>query len=109
MKKREDITSKTFDQQFDEIFKYLKNQSSQASIKLAKELDIKINEIKLHPKSYSIEPYLPTKRNLYRFALIMKSWKIIFKVTNNLLIFIGIIHTSRHPREIKKLRTNKYK
>jgi len=45
---------------------------------------------------------------MYRFVIIMKKWKLIFKVTTKLLIFLGIIHTGMNPNKIKKLRTTKY-
>ena len=68
-----------------------------------------IKKISEHPKAYPPEPNIPTKQNLYRFKLYMKSWKVVFKATKNLLVILGIVNTKRYPREIKKLRTNKYK
>ena len=92
-----------------EIVNYIKNNSSQNAEKYKNELRRQLILIKENPKIFPSEYYLPTKNNLYRFAIVMKHWKIIYKVTNKQLIFLGIIHTARHPKEIKKLRTNNYK
>jgi len=108
MKWRKVVYTNTFDKQFDANFLYIKENSTQNAQDFAKETDLSIEKIKNHPTAYPPEPFLPTKNNWYRFTLVMKSWKLIFKITNDSLIFLGIIHTSRHPREIKKLRTNIY-
>ena len=108
MKKRKEVITKKFEQYFHEIHDYINENSPQNAIKFAEQLDKKIDIIKQNPKVYSQERYLPTKKKWYRSARLMKSWKIVYKVTNELLVFLGIIHTSRHPKEIKKLRTSNY-
>ncbi len=109
VRKRKVKSKKQFDKQGREIANYIRQNSEQNSIKFVAEANEMLDNIKANPKGFPPEPYLPTKKNLYRFALVMKSWKIIFKVSNNLLVFLGIIHTARNPNEIKKLRTNNYK
>ncbi len=109
VKKRKVIIKKSFDIQGREIANYIRKNSQQNAQKLINQVDITTGVIEDSPKAFPPEPYLETKSNLYRFALVMKSWKIIYKITNELLIFLGIIHTARHPNEIKKLRTNNYK
>ena len=106
--KRKTKLKKQFDKQGREIVKYIRGNSEKNAQNFIKQVDIITNKIENQPKAFPPEPNLQTKSNLYRFALVMKSWKIIFKVTNSLLIFLGIIHTSRHPIEIKKLRTSNY-
>jgi plasmid stabilization system protein ParE len=108
VKKRIDKSKKQFAIHGQEIVNYLREQSPQNAEKFKEELSSTLIKIKKSPKAYPPEPYLPTKNNLYRFALVMKSWKIIFKITGTLLVFLGIIHTARHPKEIKKLRTRNY-
>ena len=107
--KREIKVKQQFDLHGREIAAYIRQCSPQNAEKFVKEVDRVTDEIVANPKGFPSEPYLPTNNNLYRFALVMKSWKIIFKVTNELLIFIGIIHTARHPKNIENLRTNNYK
>jgi len=91
-----------------EIADFIRKESPQNAAKFSSEVVKKLKKIKQNPQAFPPEPYLPTKNNLYRFAIVMKSWKIIYKVSDKLLVFLGIIHTSRHPREIKKLRTRNY-
>jgi plasmid stabilization system protein ParE len=47
---------------------------------------------------------LPTKSKIYRNAIYNKKYRIIYKVTSSEVVILGIIHTSRSPSEIKKLR-----
>ncbi len=92
----------------EEIFEYIKRDSPQNANKFKKETINRIDKVELNPTAYPPESNLNSKRKLYRFTLLMKSWKLIFKVTNELLIFLGIVHTSRHHTQIKKHRTRKY-
>ena len=62
-------------------FYFSKNYSPQNTAKFAKEVDLEIEKIYKQPTAFPPELYLSTKNNLYRFAIVMKSWKIIFKVT----------------------------
>ena len=105
---REIKIKKQFDEQGREIADYIRQNSEQNAQKFINEVDIETDKIELNPEGYPPERFLPTKQNLYRFAIVMKSWKIIFKVTNNLLVFLGIIHTAQHPNKIKKMRTSNY-
>lgn len=94
-----------FEKQGQKIARYIRIYSPKNSETFKNKVLIKINTIKQNPHLFPSEKYLYTKQGLYRFALIMKSWKIIYKVTNSKLTFLGIIHTAQHPREIKNLRT----
>ena len=105
---RETVVKRQFDAHGREIAKFINQNSVQNATKFIKELDILMSKIEQNPTAFPNEPYLPTKSNFYRFAIVMKSWKIIFKLSSKLLVFLGIIHTSRHPKEIKKLRTRNY-
>ena len=108
VRKRKVKSKKRFKIDGRKIVDYIKNNSPKNAEKFKSEITNQLIKIKQNPKGYPSEPYLQTINNLYRFALVMKSWKIVFKVTNELLIFIGIIHTAQHPKEIKKLRTSNY-
>jgi len=106
---RKIIVTENFEKQAEEQYDYIYINSPQNADKFADGISPAIKKISEHPKAYPLEPVILTKQNLYRFNLYMKSWKIIFKVSNKLLVILGIVNTKRHPREIKKLRTNKYK
>jgi plasmid stabilization system protein ParE len=108
MKQRKTIIQDKVFKHVEEIYEYIKENSPQNAEKFKQEVKNKIQEVESHPTAYPPENIANSKKQIYRFTLVMKSWKLVFKVTQELLIFLGIIHTSRHPNEIKKLKTNKY-
>ena len=105
---RETIIQEKVFEQVEEIYSYIKKNSIQNAEKFKQELQEKINEVERHPTACPPEITANSKIILYRFAIVMKKWKLVFKVTQKLLFFLGIIHTSRNPNEIKKLKTSKY-
>ena len=105
VKSRNIIFLNRFEKQGHNIVKYIRIKSPQNAEKFKRQILLQIEAIKQNPKLFPKEKYLYTKRGLYRFSLVMKSWKIIYKVTNSKIIFLGIIHTAQHPSKIKKLRT----
>ncbi|MEA3443192.1 MAG: type II toxin-antitoxin system RelE/ParE family toxin [Bacteroidota bacterium] len=92
----------------EKIFEYIKSNSPINADKFKKELLIQIEKTEAHPTANPPEIFLNRTRILYRYTIVMKSWKLIFKITNKLLVFLSIVHTSQHPHAIQKLRTNKY-
>lgn len=46
---------------------------------------------------------IPTKSKIYRRA-ICHSWSVVYRIDTNEIIILGIIHHSRRPSKIKKLR-----
>jgi len=107
-KKHKSIVTNNFEEQGHQIYNYIQEDSPQSADKMSDELKLLIQKIQQNPEAYPVERFLLTKRRLYRFALLMKKWKVIYKVTSKLVVFLGIIHTAQHPKEIKKLRTTKY-
>ncbi|RLD57954.1 MAG: hypothetical protein DRJ05_08845 [Bacteroidetes bacterium] len=97
-----------FDEQGREIVAYIRQKSEQNSQKFIYEVDKVTDQIKQTPKAFPQELNLPSKYNWYRFAIVMKSWKIVFKVTDKYLVFLSIVYAGRHPREVVKLRTSDY-
>ena len=63
----------------EKIFDYIKLNSPKNADKFRKELLKQINEVEVYPTAYSPEKLLNQKLVLYRFAVIMKSWKLIFR------------------------------
>lgn len=100
---REIKIQKKFEIQGQQIVDYIRNNSPQNAEKFKTEVERIVNDIMQFPETYPPEPFLYTKNNLYRFAKVMKSWKIIFKVSNEFIVFLGIVHTARNPEEIQKL------
>ncbi len=103
---RETRYTEEFENHFNEIIKYLLEKSPKTASTFAQELKLQLIKIEKNPTANPPELLLPSKQNWFRFAIIKKKWKVIFKVTNKLLFFLGIIHTSRNPSKIKKLRKN---
>jgi len=103
MKKRQTIVQPQVYIEAEKIYEYIKLNSPQNSEKFKHELINQINKVEANPEAFPPEKFLNTKRIQYRFALVMASWKLIFKVTRELLIFLGLVHTSRHPKEIQNL------
>lgn len=92
----------------EEIYEYIKTNSPQNAEKFKQEFLNSVDKVENNPELYPPENELNAKHILYRFILVMKSWKLVYKVTKKFLIFVGIVHTSRHPNKIKKLRTTDY-
>ena len=107
--KRKTIIQPAVYNEAENIYEYIKSDSPQNAEKFKQELQKKIEKVEANPTAHSPENLLNNKRKLYRYTLLMKSWKLIFKVTKELLVFLGIVHIKRHPNQTQKLRTNKYK
>ncbi len=108
VKVRKIIVKKQFDEGGRNIVKYIRLNSEQNAEKFKTEVDKITNKIALNPTVYPEEKYLQTNNKHYRFAIVMKSWKIIFKITDELIVFIAVIYAARSPKKITNLRTNKY-
>jgi hypothetical protein len=91
----------------EKIFDYIKSNSPQNAERFRKELLKQINEVETIPTAFPSEKLLNRKQILYRFAIVMRSWKLIFKVTSNFLVFIGIVHTKQHAKEVRKLKSTR--
>jgi len=89
----------------DEITGYIAfiNQQPLNAIKVGDAILETIHRIEQHPYSFKECDLLPTKSKTYRKA-VCKSWNIIYKITNNNILILGIIHGSRKPSKLKILK-----
>lgn len=62
-------------------------------------------KIALNPLVFKECEELPTKTKMYRKAVCM-SWHIIYKIKGEIIYILGIMHSSRKPSKIKKLKKN---
>ena len=62
-----------------------------------------IDRIALNPFAFRECEEIPTTTKIYRRAVCF-SWLIIYKITNAEIVVLGIIHGSRRPSKIKKLK-----
>ncbi len=82
---------------------YLEQFSEKSANELLNELIGFVDTLPAMPLRFPECPYLRTKDKIYRNALWDK-YRIIYKVLPDEVIVLGIIHVSRNPGEIKKLR-----
>jgi len=96
---------------FDSLKKY-KPTSAKDSPKNAQkfvdEANKTLESIQAYPETFPPEYHLNGKRQLYRFAIHAKNYKIVFKVLKPMVIVLDIVDTRRYPREIKTLKTTNY-
>ena len=104
--KRKIVYKKEFETDFEHVYSFINENSEQNAKKFAQDVKTKIDWIIKNPTAGTVETQIHSKQDWYRFKTVMKSWKIVYKVTKSVLAFLGIIHVKRHPNEVKKLRTN---
>ena len=92
-------------QNIDEITGYIAfiNQQPLNAIKVGDALLATIDRIAANPFLFRQCEEIPTKGKIYRKA-ICYSWSVIYRIKTNDIIILGIIHGSRRPFRIKKLR-----
>ncbi|MEP7376004.1 MAG: type II toxin-antitoxin system RelE/ParE family toxin [Chitinophagaceae bacterium] len=92
-------------QNLDEITGYIAfiNHQPINAIKVGDAMFATFEKIKANPFAFKECAELPTKNKIYRRA-VCYSWSVIYKITTTEIIILGIIHHSRRPSAIKKLR-----
>ncbi len=92
-------------QNIDEITGYIAfvNQQPLNAIKVGDALYRVIDRIAWNPFAFRECEELTTKTKIYRRALFY-SWRIIYRIKNNKVLVLGIIHSSRRPSIIRPLR-----
>ena len=81
---------------------FINNQPLNA-IKVGDKIFETIDRIAHNPFAFRECEEIPTKTKIYRRAVCF-SWLIIYKITNAEIVVLGIIHGSRRPSKIKKLK-----
>ena len=108
MKDRKIVISPDFEKQFDEFFNYIKNESPQNAEKFIQELKKNMEAIEKNPEAYPPVTNFNNITQRYRFKIFMKSFKIVFKVLKEMLVFVGLLHTSQGNKVYNKSRKAKY-
>lgn len=95
-------------QNIDEITGYIAfiDKNPKSAIKIGNKFFEKFDIIKENPFAYKECEEIPTRNKLYRKAICF-SWHIIYKVAGKKIIILGIIHSSRKPINVKKLKFKK--
>lgn len=89
----------------DEIVGYIAyvNYQPLNAIRVGNEIFKTINHIQKNPLVYRECEEIPTKSKMYRKAVCM-SWLIVFRIKNNEITVLGIIHSARRTSRTKGLR-----
>jgi plasmid stabilization system protein ParE len=89
----------------DQIADFIANNNQQPfnAVKVTEAIFETINMIGQNPLAYRECEQLPTKTKIYRRAVCL-SWIIIYKITKPEILILGVIHGSRNPSKIRKLR-----
>lgn len=92
-------------QDIDNITDFIANYNNQPlnAVKVADAILETIDKIADNPFAYKECEQISTKTKMYR-QIVCLSWLIIYKVTNAEILILGVIHASRKPSEITKLR-----
>ncbi|MGE0018117.1 MAG: type II toxin-antitoxin system RelE/ParE family toxin [Draconibacterium sp.] len=90
---------------FDEITGYIAFNKKEplSAIGVGGKIFNVIERIGKNPFAFRECEEIKTKSRMYRKAVCM-SWLIIYKVSGTEILILGIIHSSRQPLTIKKLR-----
>jgi plasmid stabilization system protein ParE len=89
-----------FQQNLKAIIDYIRLDSVQNSEKFKKEIVTLIYKISQHPESYSIQHKVKTKYE-YRYAVFKKSYHIYFRISEQVITIVDILHVRRNPLKIK--------
>lgn len=92
-------------QHIDEITGYIAfiNQQPLNAIKVGNSIFKTLDRISLNPFAFKECNEIKTKSKIYRRAVCF-SWQIIFKITANEILILGIIHSSRKPSMVRMLK-----
>jgi plasmid stabilization system protein ParE len=92
-------------QNIEDIIDYIAfvNKQPLNAVKVSEAIENTITKIGEHPFAYKECEQLPTKTKMYRQAVCL-SWLIIYKITNDEILVLSIIHGARNPKNIGKLR-----
>ena len=88
------------------IHDYIKKESPQNAKKFKQELPKQMEKIEKHPQSFSLIDYddFDNSSQEYRYSHFMKTFKIIYKLPVNFLIYLGIIHDKQDVKAIKDIQ-----
>ena len=84
------------------IYNYIKNRESvEQAKKVRNEIRDLAKNLGFIPHKYAEDPFLKDEPGDNRFKVIW-SYKIVYEVTNDMIIIMDIFHTSRDPQNLNK-------
>jgi len=83
------------------IYCYIKKQESpQQAAKVRSEIKKEGDNLGFMPHKYTMDPFLEKYRRNIRFKAIW-SYKLVYEITEEHIIILDVIHTSRNPKNMK--------
>lgn len=76
------------------------------AIRMGDAINASILRIAATPTAFKEVTEIPTVSKMYRRAICL-SWSIVFRIKNNEVLILGIIHTASRPSKLKVLRNVK--
>ena len=63
-----------------------------------------MENIASNPYHYPVEPLLRNDEENYRYSKFLKFWKILFKVSKEVVLFLNIFHIKQDSKRIEKIK-----
>ena len=83
------------------IYSYIKKRESQEqAAKVRSEIKKEGDSLGFMPHKYTMDPFLEKYRRNIRFKAIW-SYKLVYEITEEHIIILDVIHTSRNPENMK--------
>ena len=81
----------------------MKRESPQQAVKVRTEIKKEGDNLGFMPHKYTMDPFLEKYRRDIRFKAIW-SYKLVYEITEEYIIILDVIHTSRNPEKMKVVR-----
>jgi plasmid stabilization system protein ParE len=83
------------------IYNYIKKRESlQQAAKVRSEIKKEGDSLGFMPHKYTMDPFLENSHRDIRFKAIW-SYKLVYEITEENIIILDVIHTSRNPENMK--------
>ena len=88
-----------------EIYFYIKEESPQNANKFKTEIKKQIEKIKKNPNSYPIIDLkdFENKEDNFHYSHFYKTFKVIYKIEKEAIVFLGVLHDRRDSKVIQDL------
>ncbi len=87
----------------DKIYEYIKEESPQNAQKVKRKIIELVSSLIVFPEKYVREQFLDQQKGDFRFAVIW-SYKIIYEITDDIIIILDIFHAAQNPVKIQNLK-----
>ena len=106
--KRKKIIAREFRNHAKDIHDYIAENSPKNAEKFQQKILHEMAKIESDPTANPPVTNFPNKTKRNRYRTFMKSFKIVYKVLKEVLVFAGILHKSQDNKAYNELRKRKY-